>query len=361
MRCSSTAADVSATTAPERVALGLSQITGGQAVFGSMTVADNLRMYGYSLGKDRAAIEAGMGEAYAVFPRLSDRRNQLASTLSGGEQQMLGLSKALMIAPRVLLIDEFSLGLAPVIVGQLMETVRRLNARGTAVLLVEQSVNVALSLVDRVYFMEKGRITYEGRAEALRADPELVAALSMGGAHVEGLVAREDEGQAHSGHPADPHVPEVQMGGVPGAAVLPTYELPTYGLPTNDHPAPEAAFPAVTPPPPVATPVAAPVAEHDPSPAPVEGAGGPAPLSDFEAYVAAPAVPAAQTYAPEPTPLEPDPVGAAEPTPLAPPLPSEADVRLPGQRDDLVTTPFTAMPLPPSAAPADVTSREAPA
>jgi hypothetical protein len=177
-------------------------------------------MYGYSLGKDKAAIESGIEQAYQVFPRLSDRRNQLASTLSGGEQQMLGLSKALIISPRVLLIDEFSLGLAPVIVGQLMETVRRLNERGTAVLLVEQSVNVALSLVDRVYFMEKGRITYEGRAEDLRADPELVAALSMGGAHVEELVEHDgDDVAAAAGSMHQPEAHDV-VGAVPAAVAV---------------------------------------------------------------------------------------------------------------------------------------------
>jgi ABC-type branched-subunit amino acid transport system ATPase component len=169
------------------VVLGLPEIVGGSAVFGSMTVAENLRMYGYSLGRDGATLQRGIEAAYEAFPKLSDRRNQLASTLSGGEQQMLGLSKALILAPKVLLIDEFSLGLAPVIVGDLMAIVRRLNAAGTAVLLVEQSVNVALALCSRVYFMEKGRITFEGRSDALRADPELVKALSLGGAHAEDL------------------------------------------------------------------------------------------------------------------------------------------------------------------------------
>ena len=100
---------------------------------------------------------------------------------------MLGLAKALILRPKILLIDEFSLGLAPVIVGDLMNIVRLLHDEGTAVLLVEQSVNVALSLVDRVYFMERGRVTYEGSAEALRADPELVTALSLGGAHADDI------------------------------------------------------------------------------------------------------------------------------------------------------------------------------
>ncbi len=173
--------DVTRLGAARRVPLGLSEIVGGQAVFGSMTVAENLRMYGFTLGRDKSAVDAGTEAAFEVFPRLSERRNQLASTLSGGEQQMLGLSKALMLKPKVLLVDEFSLGLAPVVVGELMALVRRLNAEGTAILLVEQSVNVALSLARRVYFMEKGRIVYQGLAEELRERPDLVAELTLGG------------------------------------------------------------------------------------------------------------------------------------------------------------------------------------
>ena len=320
--------DVSGSSAPDRVALGLSQIVGGQAVFGSMTIAENLRIYGFSLGKDRNAIEAGIEEAYAVFPKLSDRRNQLASTLSGGEQQMLGLSKALIVAPRVLLIDEFSLGLAPVIVGQLMETVRRLNARGTAVLLVEQSVNVALSLVDRVYFMEKGRITYEGRAADLRSDPALVAALSMGGAHVEAFdVAPEASEPAHSYG----HVPEATARAAVSAAVA---EPTSYVAAPVDVPV-EA---------PVADPVDVPVRLPVPSPAPV-GTEPTAPES-AAAALAAPLSYAAALLgdAPswEPTPLEP---ALIEPTPLEPSL-GDA-VYLPESRDDLVSSPV-AVALPPA-------------
>lgn len=177
--------DVTSQSAPSRVALGLSQIVGGEAVFGSMTVAENLRVFGYSLGTKSKDVDKGIDQAFSSFPKLSDRRNQLASTLSGGEKQMLGLAKAVIIRPKVLLIDEFSLGLAPVVVGDLLKIVRQLNADGVAVLVVEQSVNVALSLVDRAYFMERGRITYEGSAEALKADPDLVTALSLGGAHAQ--------------------------------------------------------------------------------------------------------------------------------------------------------------------------------
>ena len=173
--------DVTKLGAPKRVALGLSEIVGGQATFGSMTVAENLRMYGFSIARDKAAVKDGIDKAYDAFPRLAERRNQLASTLSGGEQQMLGLSKALLLKPKILMVDEFSLGLAPVIVGELMGMVRQLNAEGTAVLLVEQSVNVALSLVHRAYFMEKGRIIFEGLAADLRGRPDLVAEITLGG------------------------------------------------------------------------------------------------------------------------------------------------------------------------------------
>ncbi len=173
--------DVTDMTANKRVALGLSQIVGGNAVFGSMTVYENLTMYGFSLGRDRATIKDGIEEAFEIFPKLADRRSQLGSTLSGGEQQMLGLSKAIITRPRVLVVDEFSLGLAPIVVGELLGMVRQLNATGTAILIVEQSVNVALNLVDRCYFMEKGKITYEGKAKDLLENPELVQALSLGG------------------------------------------------------------------------------------------------------------------------------------------------------------------------------------
>jgi ABC-type branched-subunit amino acid transport system ATPase component/MFS family permease len=173
--------DVTSVPPSKRVAMGVSQIVGGNAVFGSMTVAENLQTYGFSMGRDRKAISDGIDEAFEMFPRLADRRNQLGSTLSGGEQQMLGLSKALISKPKVLIVDEFSLGLAPIIVGELLGMVRTLNARGTAILIVEQSVNVALNLVDRCYFMEKGRIVYEGRSSDLLAQPELVQALSLGG------------------------------------------------------------------------------------------------------------------------------------------------------------------------------------
>jgi ABC-type branched-subunit amino acid transport system ATPase component len=157
-------------------------VPGGRAVFGPMSVVENLRTFGYTIGRDRKALEAVMEESLEAFPRLAERRNNLASTLSGGEQQMLGLSKALILRPKLLLIDELSLGLAPIIVGQLLEMVRRINAAGTAVVLVEQSVNIALNLVDHAYFMEKGEMRFDGPAADLLARDDLLRAVFLSGA-----------------------------------------------------------------------------------------------------------------------------------------------------------------------------------
>lgn len=174
--------DVTYLDAERRVRLGISQIPGGRAVFGSMNVVDNLRAYGYTLGRNRKAIEAAVDRSFEAFPRLHERRNSLASMLSGGEQQMLGLSKALILRPRLLLIDELSLGLAPVIVGQLLELVRQINANGTAVVLVEQSVNVALSVARHAYFMEKGQVRFDGPSDELLARGDLLRAVFLEGA-----------------------------------------------------------------------------------------------------------------------------------------------------------------------------------
>ncbi len=174
--------DITYLDAERRVARGVTQIPGGKAVFGPMTVADNLRVYGYSHGRDRQAIESGIEESFAAFPRLLERRDQLASTLSGGEQQMLALSKALIVKPRLLLIDELSLGLAPKVVGELLTMVRRINASGTAVVLVEQSVNIALSAVEHAYFMEKGEIRFDGAASDLLGRDDLLRSVFLEGA-----------------------------------------------------------------------------------------------------------------------------------------------------------------------------------
>ncbi len=166
---------------PERrLALGLAQVPGGRATFGPLSVVDNLRAHAYTLGGDRRLVESRLDEAMAVFPRLAERRDQPAATLSGGEQQMLALAKALIVRPKVLLIDELSLGLAPSVVAELLGTVRTINQQGTAVLLVEQSINVALSLADRAYFMERGRVQFEGASSALLERDDLLRSVFLG-------------------------------------------------------------------------------------------------------------------------------------------------------------------------------------
>jgi ABC-type branched-subunit amino acid transport system ATPase component len=168
--------------AERRLRLGITQIPGGRAVFGPMTVVENMRTFGFANGRDRKALEAAIERSFEAFPRLYERRSSLASTLSGGEQQMLGLSKALILRPRLLLIDELSLGLAPVIVGQLLDMVREINADGTAVVLVEQSVNIALNLAEHAYFMEKGEMRFDGRSDDLLARDDLLRAVFLQGA-----------------------------------------------------------------------------------------------------------------------------------------------------------------------------------
>jgi ABC-type branched-subunit amino acid transport system ATPase component len=172
--------DITYLDAESRVRRGISQVPGGRAVFGSLTVIDNLRSYAYTL--DRRRVDPAIDRALAAFPRLEERRNQAAGTLSGGEQQMLAMAKALMLEPRLLLIDELSLGLAPIIVGQLLDVVRDINATGTAVVLVEQSVNIALHLADHAFFMERGAVQFDGRSTDLLAREDLLRAVFLDGA-----------------------------------------------------------------------------------------------------------------------------------------------------------------------------------
>jgi ABC-type branched-subunit amino acid transport system ATPase component len=173
--------DITYIDAERRVAMGITQIPGGKAAFAPLTVVENLRVAGYTHGRNRKAVERGIEQSFAAFPRLAERRTQLAGTLSGGEQQMLALSKALILAPRLLVIDELSLGLAPKIVGELLDMVRQINANGTAVVLVEQSVNVALGLVNHAYFMEKGEVRFDGVASDLVQRDDLLRSVFLEG------------------------------------------------------------------------------------------------------------------------------------------------------------------------------------
>ena len=175
-------ADITYLEPQRRVRLGVCHVAGGHGSFRDLTVVENLRTYGYSLGRDRKAVERGLDATFEAFPRLAERRNQRASTMSGGENQMLALGRALIMRPRLLLIDELSLGLAPKIVGELLEMVRRINAEGTAVVLVEQSVNIALSVADHAYFMEKGEMRFDGSAAGLLGRTDLLRAVFLQGA-----------------------------------------------------------------------------------------------------------------------------------------------------------------------------------
>jgi ABC-type branched-subunit amino acid transport system ATPase component/predicted MFS family arabinose efflux permease len=174
--------DITYLDAEARVRIGITQVPGGKAVFRSMNVVENLQSYGYTLGRDRRAVEEAIERCFEAFPRLKERRSSAAAMLSGGEQQMVALSKALILRPKVLLIDELSLGLAPVIVSRLLDMVRRINADGTAVVIVEQSVTTALSLVDRAYFMEKGEVRFDGPASDLIDRHDLLRAVFLEGA-----------------------------------------------------------------------------------------------------------------------------------------------------------------------------------
>ncbi len=173
--------DITYLDAERRLGLGITQVPGGRAIFPPLSVVENLRVFGHSLGRSRRRIDDAIARSFDAFPQLAERRNQPAGTLSGGEQQMLALTTALILRPRLLLIDELSLGLAPVIVGQLLEMVRRINADGVSIVLVEQSVNIALTLVEHAYFMEKGEIRFDGRADELLARDDLLRAVFLGG------------------------------------------------------------------------------------------------------------------------------------------------------------------------------------
>jgi branched-chain amino acid transport system ATP-binding protein len=155
-----------------RAEAGLAWVPEGRRVFGDLTVAENLEAGAYRL-RGRAAVRRELDRVYALFPRLAERRAQRARTLSGGEQQMLALGRALVGRPRVLLVDEASLGLAPIFVTRVFAAIRRLVAEGTTLLLVEQNVRQALATVSRAYVLEVGRVVREGPAAALAADPGL--------------------------------------------------------------------------------------------------------------------------------------------------------------------------------------------
>jgi ABC-type branched-subunit amino acid transport system ATPase component len=167
----------------ERARLGIVQVPGGRAVFPTLTVAEHFKTAGWLFAKkDAAEVHARTERVLELFPRLKDRWHQMAGNLSGGEQQQLGLGMAFVAKPRLLIIDELSLGLAPAVVEQLLEIVRAIHAEGCPVILVEQSVNVALTIAQRAYFMEKGEVRFEGAAAELLARGDLLRSVFLEGA-----------------------------------------------------------------------------------------------------------------------------------------------------------------------------------
>jgi len=166
--------DVSLLPAERRARLGIALAPEGRAVFPGLSVRDNLAMGAYSRRLGRAALAREIERVADRFPRLADRSDQAAGSLSGGEQQMLAIARGLMSAPRLLLIDEPSLGLAPLVVEQVYELLAQLRTEGLTIVVVEQYVDVALEFADRAYVLEKGRVALAGRAAELAAAPELV-------------------------------------------------------------------------------------------------------------------------------------------------------------------------------------------
>ena len=167
--------------AEDRFAAGLVQLRGGAGIFEDLSVADNLRASVLAAGLDEAEVEARSQRALSLFPALADRTGTTGRELSGGQQQMLALAMALMHEPEVLLIDELSLGLAPLVVQELLGVVERLREGGQTMVIVEQSLNVALAFADRAIFMEKGRIRFEGPAQELAERDDLARAVFLGG------------------------------------------------------------------------------------------------------------------------------------------------------------------------------------
>jgi branched-chain amino acid transport system ATP-binding protein len=159
-------------SADDVFALGLVLVPDGRQLFDRLSVEDNLRLGGYRR-RDADGIAKDLERMYEIFPKLAERRRQLAGSMSGGEQQMCAMARALMARPRLMMVDEMSLGLAPVIVDLLLETMQRIRGEGVTVLLVEQDVHAALSVADRGYVMETGEIVREGSARALESDPEV--------------------------------------------------------------------------------------------------------------------------------------------------------------------------------------------
>jgi branched-chain amino acid transport system ATP-binding protein len=175
-RISFDGSDITRTPGHKRVPMGIAQSPEGRQVFADQTVRDNLMLGAFHRNESVRAIEVDIQAQFEVFPRLHERQHQMAGTLSGGEQQMLAIARALMAKPKLLLLDEPSLGLAPLIIKEIFSVIRQLKESGVTILLVEQMANQALSVADRAYVLETGNIILNGTGSALRKNPEVRAA-----------------------------------------------------------------------------------------------------------------------------------------------------------------------------------------
>ena len=161
--------DITKIPAHKRASMGIGYVPEGRRVFGKLSVEENLKMGAYEL-KDKAQIAKNIQKVYDIFPRLGERKNQLAGSMSGGEQQMLAIGRALMLDPKMLLIDEVSMGLMPIMVNTCFDVIKQLNDQGITILVVEQNANKALKVADRGYVLETGNIIISDTAENMRSD-----------------------------------------------------------------------------------------------------------------------------------------------------------------------------------------------
>jgi ABC-type branched-subunit amino acid transport system ATPase component len=167
---------------PDRIAArGLAHVPGGRGTLPDLSVDENLRLGGHLLRGRRAELADGLERAFSLFPWMGGRRRQLAGTLSGGEQQMLAIARALVLRPSLLMVDELSLGLAPIIVEELMGLLKQLNAEGITVLVVEQHATLAMQMAERVLFMEKGQVRFSGDGRELLGRQDLLRSVFLGG------------------------------------------------------------------------------------------------------------------------------------------------------------------------------------
>ena len=172
--------DITRWSPEQRVRAGIVQMPGGRATFPTLSVAENLRIGGYTFRSDGARLSAAVDGVLDLFPALRERLRLPAGALSGGEQQMMAVARALVAQPRLLLIDELSLGLAPIVIAELLKVVEQLTSDGVTLLLVEQSLNVAMTVADRAYFMEKGEIRFEGATSELAERDDIARSVFFG-------------------------------------------------------------------------------------------------------------------------------------------------------------------------------------